>query len=304
MSLRVIAAGPLATIQDSGRFGYRAFGVPVSGPFDRRSAALANALAGNEVGAAVVELTGFGGVYLAEEDVAIAIAGAPMRASVERYDGSVRAFSVPFATGLGPGDRLNLGGSAIGLRCYLAACGGWLAPAVMGSRSSERPLVKGDLLHAMPSRFLNHRTEIGRLEPNPAPIRYADGPDVDEFVTGAFDLIEYRVGGESDRMGVRLDGPTLPIGMIADRLSIPVAPGAIQIAGGVPIVLGPACGTMGGYPNIGYVLSSDLDRIGQARPGQVIQFKRVTINHAREIDREYRRSVAALALRLLMAVAN
>ena len=85
-TLRVVAPGPLATVQDRGRVGYRDRGVPQSGPFDAWSAAVANALAGNPPGVAVVELTGFGGTFEAEEIVDLAIAGAAMKWSSERRD--------------------------------------------------------------------------------------------------------------------------------------------------------------------------------------------------------------------------
>ena len=73
-----------------------------------------------------------------------------------------------------------------------------------------------------------------------------------------------------------------------ERLSTPVAPGAIQVAGGQLIVLGVACGTMGGYPHIAHVISADLDRLGQLKPGDLLQFRRVTLEEARRLDRETR----------------
>lgn len=65
-----------------------------------------------------------------------------------------------------------------------------------------------------------------------------------------------------------------------ERLSSPVAPGAIQVAGGQLIVLGVACGTLGGYPHVAHVISADLDRLGQLKPGDTIAFRRVTLEDA------------------------
>ena len=86
-----------------------------------------------------------------------------------------------------------------------------------------------------------------------------------------------RVTSQSNRMGLRLAGEPIVISSPAERLSSPVAPGAVQLAGDQLIVLGVACGTMGGYPHIGHVISADLDRLGQLRPGDEITFYLVTI---------------------------
>jgi allophanate hydrolase subunit 2 len=99
-------------------------------------------------------------------------------------------------------------------------------------------------------------------------------------------------------MGLRLEGPCLAMIAEPDRLSAPVAPGAIQAAGGQLIVLGVAGGTMGGYPHVAHVISADLDRIGQLRPGDVIAFRRVSVAEARELDRQSRQAHRALLVRV------
>jgi allophanate hydrolase subunit 2 len=95
-------------------------------------------------------------------------------------------------------------------------------------------------------------------------------------------------------MGLRLEGEPVPVAPDADRLSAPVTPGAIQAAGGQLIVLGAACGTMGGYPHIGHVITADLDRLAQLKPGDAIQFRPVSIDEAfREdaLDRQERKAL-------------
>ncbi len=86
-------------------------------------------------------------------------------------------------------------------------------------------------------------------------------------------------------MGLRLEGKPIDREAEVDRASAPVAPGAVQITGGQPIVLGVAGGTMGGYLHIAHVISADLDRLGQLRPGELVTFRRVEIEDARRIDR-------------------
>lgn len=296
MSLRVIVAGPLSTVQDAGRFGHRALGVPTSGPFDRASAALANSLLRNPRGAPVVEMTGFGGIYEAQSPIAIALAGAPMRARVERVDGPSREIVPPGATSLRPGDRLAIGATPFGYRSYLAVVGGWRVPEVLGSRSHERPLSAGEDLPADPGEIPSRRTEFGRIErDDPDPIRFLDGPDAASIESDSLVGPVFSVGRQSDRMGLRLEGVPLSVAADPARLSSPVAPGSIQMAGGLPIVLGPACGTMGGYPHVGQVITPDLDRLGQARPGDRVRFVRVELEEARRADRLYREDLARLA---------
>jgi allophanate hydrolase subunit 2 len=89
-------------------------------------------------------------------------------------------------------------------------------------------------------------------------------------------------------MGLRLEGDAIMVESPPERLSAPVAPGAVQVAGGQLIVLGVAGGTMGGYPHIAHVISADLDRLGQLRPGDVIRFRRTTLDQARLADRDMR----------------
>jgi antagonist of KipI len=102
-------------------------------------------------------------------------------------------------------------------------------------------------------------------------------------------------------MGLRLEGEPVSVGSPAERLSAPVAPGAVQVAGGQLIVLGIACGTMGGYPHVAQVISADLDRLGQLRPGDAIAFHRVTLDEARRADQSMRRARKALVGRIATA---
>jgi antagonist of KipI len=92
-------------------------------------------------------------------------------------------------------------------------------------------------------------------------------------------------------MGLRLEGtPCAPAGD-PERLSTPVLPGAVQAAGGVPLVLGPACGTMGGYPHVAQVITADLPRLAQVRAGDRLRFEWVSLDEARRIDRDTRREL-------------
>ncbi len=128
-------------------------------------------------------------------------------------------------------------------------------------------------------------------------LRIVPGPDCrsnpnldDAFWAGR----RFRVGTRHDRTGLRLEGDPISVTSDPERLSAPVSPGAVQVAGGQLIILGAACGTMGGYPHVAHVISADLDRLGQLKGGDIIEFERVTIEQARTLQREsisHRRSL-------------
>ncbi len=340
MGLIVIHPGLSSTVQDRGRPGYREFGVPEGGAFDRSSLALANALLGNDPDDAAIELTMTGGRYRATEPLALALAGAPMEARVETA-GRTITLEVPQSFTIRPGDQLVVGGvfgvqtagshgnpsrclpsqggteigkpSPVagegrvigelrsrgntghppgGLRAYLAVRGGWRTNPVLGSRSSEIRLASGEEIAAEPGTTPTRRP-LDALFPDPSggPIRLLDGPDCS--VPTALLEHAYRIAPACDRVGLRLEGPAIEGLAMPERPSAPVAPGAVQLAGGRLLILGVAGGTMGGYPHVAHVVSADLDRLGQAAPGLEIRFVRVGLVEARRIDRERRASLAA-----------
>jgi biotin-dependent carboxylase-like uncharacterized protein len=295
MGLIVIDPGLSTTVQDLGRPGYREWGVPPGGAFDRGAAGLANALAGNEVDCAVLELTLVGGTYEADGPLALAIAGAPMEARIFAPDGSEHLLDMPLSASMRPGERLVLGRAIEGARTYLAVRGGWQTRVRLGSRSSEERLRAGDVLPAAPGSIPTRRPALSLWSPPAAePFRVVDGPDAvpdDPSFDGPSSWADrqFRIGSRSDRMGLRLEGEPVAVSAPPGRLSTPVAAGAVQVAGGQLIVLGVAGGTMGGYPHVAHVISADLDRLGQLRPGDGIRFRRVGLDEARRADADMRR---------------
>lgn len=304
MGLLIVHPGTYSTVQDLGRLGYRASGVPLGGTFDRRSATLANALVGNRSECAVVEMTLTGGTYEARRPLALALAGAPMRAEFVGQRKQSRPLTVPSCFTLLPNERLVIGGSPSGARTYLAVAGGWRTPLVLGSRSEERRIEAGQVLPALSSTTPRRQPgDIKPIAPFDQPVRIIEGPDAAQLADSAlWERITFRVAPECNRMGIRLASPELPVVPHAGRLSAPVVPGAIQVAGGQAIVLGVACGTMGGYPLVASVISADLDRLGQLRPGDRVRFQQVSFDDARRLDaaeraarHELSQRVAALA---------
>lgn len=300
MGLVVVDSGFWTTVQDGGRVGYREWGVPVGGCFDRRSADLANALVGNGPDCAVLELTLRGGTFESLGSLGIALAGAPMEAAIVGTDLRTRLLTIPMSSTIHAGERLVLGRTLVGARTYLAVRGGLRTATRLGSRSTEQPLRRGDCLRTGVSRIATRRPgEAETLADAFAPFRIIDGPDAPSLMAPkGLEGVAFRVGSRSNRMGLRLEGTPVEVNSEPDRLSAPVAPGAIQVAGGQLIILGVAGGTMGGYPHVAHVISADLDRVGQLRPRDPVRFRRVTVAEARDLDRASRQAHHALLLRL------
>lgn len=278
----------------------------MAGAFDRSALGLANALLGNPIGAAALELTRLGGTFEAIETLAMALAGAPLAAEIQEADGKRRVLRLPRSFTLERGARLVLGTSDHGCRAYLAVRGGFATPEVLGSRSSETPLQAGMILPAEaghgPECWIRPDEEPGSV---PIALRIIDGPDARPDRPIDWNGLAFQVGPLADRIGLRLDGPELPgYPTLPDRVSAPVAPGALQVVGGRPIVLGVAGGTMGGYPHVAHVIHADLNRLAQLRPGDPVVFHRVDLAAARRIDRDHRRRLAAFLLRVATAATD
>ncbi len=306
MALIVTEPGFFTTVQDQGRPGYREWGVPRGGAFDRGSAELANTLLGNPLGCAVLEFTLYGGFYRADCSMPLALAGAPMEAKILRPNSTDRFVQLPASFSLQERERLLMGRNLTGARTYLAVKGGWQTVLTLGSRSTEQRLRSGEVLPAEPGTIPTRR--LGGppwRSPADEPFRIIAGPDVRfhaELDAGFWSGRRFRVGSQSSRMGLRLEGDPVTVISPPGRLSTPVAPGAIQVAGGQLIVLGVACGTMGGYPHVAHLASIDLDRLGQLKPGDEITFCRVTVDEARTVDRAVRQARWAELCRLAALV--
>jgi len=309
--LEVLQAGPLCTVQDLGRTGWGRCGVPVSGALDRFSHRVANLLVGNPEGAATLEMTLMGMKFRALAPVTVCVGGALMPLKLNQEP-------VPLWTSLGlrPGDVLAIGAAQKGVRAYLAVGGGVLVPQVMGSRSTYldgalggyqgRPLRKGDLLACGPRV---RETGILSLPPkfrpeleNETELRALPGPQDDYFDQGLeiFFSGQFRVSMDSDRVGCRLEGRRVPLKKGAPNgiVSEPVMPGSVQVpAQGDPIILLYER-TVGGYAKIATVISPDLAKLAQARPGSLVRFSKVGLEQSRDLYLEYQRRLQAIRLAL------
>lgn len=268
--IEVVDPGPLATVQDLGRAGYAALGVPRSGAFDRAALRLANRLVGNPDGSAAIEVTLGGLAVRLSRPATVAFTGAPCAGAPD--------WGVPLS--LPGGATVRLAPPTRGLRSYLAVRGGIVVAPVLGSRSTDTlsgigpaPLRAGD---ALPVGVVDGPlVGASAAEPVRPPVLHLRfGPRDDWFTAAARAALldaAWTVRPECDRVGVRLDGPVLDRARAGELPSEPTLPGAVQVPpDGRPIVFGPDAPVTGGYPVIGVV--TDLDAAAQLRPGDSVRF--------------------------------
>jgi urea carboxylase len=309
-ALEVLEAGVQTHVQDwPGRLGYWDVGVPPSGPMDELGHRLANRLVGNPADAATLECTLAGPALRLHRAMTVAIAGAPMPASVT-VDGQTLPLEHGRAHDLPAGAVLTLGALDAGARAYLAIRGGLDVPAYLGSRATftlgqfgghgGRCLRVGDLLPVgddascaaavttpLPAATqpLPGRTwRIGVLYgPHGAPDFFTD-PDVATFFA-----TDWQVHYNSSRTGVRLIGPKpqwarrdggeagLHPSNIHDNA---YAIGAIDFTGDMPVILGPDGPSLGGFVCPATVVRAELWKLGQLSPGNTVRFVPVTLEAA------------------------
>jgi KipI family sensor histidine kinase inhibitor len=310
--LRILEPGLGMSLQDTGRHGFRRFGVPTSGTMDPVTAAWANRLLDNSPDAPVLELCLQSQRLEALRDGWIAVCGGSHPRGQARY----RAFRVR------AGELLDFGPGDSGVWTYLAVPGGFRADAFLGSRSTNpragigHTLRSGDLLLRNPagdwhppagvaSRGVS--TDQWVTDRDTGPLRVWPGPQWEQFDAESQRRLfenEWRVTSQCDRVGYRLrsdrdarrgaDRPTMPPpGLTQGRtekapespapgglvwnggslISEPVLPGSIQVpADGQPIVTLHDGPTLGGYPKIAWIDPRDLPRLVQRRSGQSIRF--------------------------------
>lgn len=300
MTLEILEAGLLTTIQDGGRPDWTHLGVPVGGACDPWSLALANRLLDQSPGAAAVEATLIGPRIAVHETTVIAVAGADLGG----VEGPTGRRLVPGRTyRVEAGVTLSFPGSATGgARLYLALPGGIDVPRVLGSASTllsagmggheGRALAVGDRLVAAAAAG-SDADASERIWPGPASpptdnrgvLRIIRGPHAEQLGPNAVATLLERswiVSSASDRMGARLEGVPLPVVGGTTVLSHGLPAGSIQVPpDGRPIVLLADRQTTGGYPVIGVVIAADLPAAGQLRPGAPVRFREVSQVEAR-----------------------
>ncbi len=295
MGIEVLQPGPLTTVQDLGRFGYLSRGIGNSGVMDRDAYRIANELTDNKNGEAVLEMTLCGGQLRFLQDTIAAITGAYMKPVLD--DREIRIYE---AFEIKKGQILQMGMAMTGCRAYLSVRGGIDVEKVLNSRSTDlkagiggykgRKLMTGDILK-IGLRQKPHPAELKKLQSYRAEIpvfqkeitvRVIEGPQAELFTTEGIDSFyskSYTVTPDSDRMGIRLKGAVINGRQGTDIISDGIVFGSIQIpASGQPIILMADHQTTGGYAKIATVVSCDLGLLSQAKPGDSVRFKKVSVD--------------------------
>jgi len=308
----VVAPGLRAVVQDGGRCGVAADGVPGADPADPVSFALANRLAGNATSAGTLELTGRGTRLRCLAPCHVAAVGA---APEVRVDGTLAPAGQLLP--LFGGQVLEVGRLHGGCRSYLSVAGGFLGPEWFGSLASDEltglgagPLAPGSPLHAGPwAPPLGDHLAPGaatELVPGaPVELRVLPGPHAERFEPDALARLAgavFTVEPTSNRVGIRLRaaaGGPAPAGRRAagELDSQGVVTGAVQLPpDGDPVVLMPDHATLGGYPVVAVVASADHGRLGQCAPGTLVRLVPIDPAAADEARRSARRELARAVL--------
>lgn len=298
MGILIQEPGLFTTVQDEGRYGYQQFGVTPSGPMDARSFHIANLLVGNDLGEGTLEMTFQGPTMKFEEANVVAVTGADMKPTlngkpVPMYE----AFAVE------KDDVLKFQFAMNGSRGYVAFAGGLDIPLLMESKSTlaskglggvdGRKLQKDDHIgFTAPKKELPHMEsrKVAKPEfPNKEVVlRVIRGPQDDCFSEEEirrFFWYGFKITNEFDRMGCRLERSE-PVKHLQDGniISDGIACGSIQVpTNGQPIIMLADRQTVGGYTKIGTVISVDLPKLAQAKPGMHVRFVEVSLELAQDL---------------------
>jgi antagonist of KipI len=301
-TFEVLEPGILTTVQDLGRYGFSQFGVPPSGALDTFSLRVGNLLVGNREEEACLEVTLMGLKIKVLKEVVIAITGGDLSPTLNEEPLEMWRIHL-----LVEGDVITFKKVQAGCRAYLAVSGGFVVPKIMGSSSTYlsgnfgglegRKLRRGDILYTLDiSPCLN---KLGLRFPSdwiPSPekevlLRVIPGPQDHHFTekgSQTFCSSSYQVTPQCDRMGVRLEGPKIERRSDVEEsiISEGLISGAIQVPGdGKPIIILTELVT-GGYTKIATIISTDLSKVAQLKPGDQVRFKPISIEEAHDLLKE------------------
>jgi urea carboxylase len=325
-TIDVLVAGTMTTIQDyPGRVGYWNVGVPPSGPMDSLAFRLGNRILGNPESAAGLECTLSGPALRFNCDTVICLTGAQMKATLDKQP-------IPYWTAVSvkAGSTLRLGSiQGNGFRTYISVQGGFDVPDYLGSKATftlggfgghgGRALQVGDVLKLYPSTsqpqpispeliptYSNH-WEIGVLYgPHGAPDFFTD-EDIETFFS-----THWEVHYNSARTGIRLIGPK-PTWARQDGGEAGLHPsnihdnayavGTVDFTGDMPIILGLDGPSLGGFVCPATIAEAELWKIGQLKPGNTVQFCRLTFEQALHQELQSDRQIQTLEVGELIAIA-
>ena len=296
MFIKVLKTGVQTTVQDLGRYGYSHFGISPSGPADSLSFRIGNMVVGNNEDLAGLEMTLLGGDFEFDLDTEVAITGSQFNISL---NGKETPHNEPFH--VKKNQILSIGMTKEGARCYLSVKGGIKIQNYLNSKTTHimsgmgglmgRPLKKGDLLEINESGKINTPNIPNKIHDiNTSIVRITRGLQSSFFSENTWKTFTSQTFAVSDvfsRMGIRLLCDPIKSLKGNEILTEGIPLGAIQVPGaGEPIISFVEHQTTGGYPKIANVISADLCKVGQLKPGDEFQFELVSFEKAESLRLE------------------
>ena len=293
MSVTVLKSGLQSTIQDLGRYNHSHFGISSSGAADPLSLKIGNLIVGNKESASAIEMTMLGGEFQFNKECIVAISGSEFDVSL---DGKI--INHQKAISISKGQILSFRYTKAGARTYLCIKGGIDIDNYLSSKSTHilsgvggylgRPILKGDEL-ILGSEGTS-RTPIifnNQLDMNISKIKIIKGLQNDYFdkcIWEDFISKSFSVSNSSNRMGIRLCGNKILPSNSSEIITEGIPLGAIQVPGsGDPIISFVDHQTTGGYPKIANVISADIHKVGQLKPGDKFEFDLVSKDVAEQL---------------------
>ena len=305
MSLEILRAGLQTTIQDLGRSGAAHLGISASGASDNLAMRIGNLMVGNPENTTVIERTLTGDTVLFHSDAFIALAGSKFKIDLDK-----KLFPFWSGTYISAGQVLTIGPTLNGARCYLCVRGGLQVKKIINSASTHLASRMGGLNGSILKK--GNRIAFGNLDKVIQPIKnmenypYTDTTTIRVTIGLQWDWFDnenrklffqkaYQVTTLSNRMGLRLSGESILSSKGNEIITEGMPLGAIQIPGnGQPILSFVEHQTTGGYPKLANVISADLYKVGQLKPGDNFKFQLIDFHGAEKARLEQENYILSL----------
>jgi antagonist of KipI len=302
MSLTIVKAGVLDTVQDYGRAGYAKWGINNNGAMDQFAMSAANALTGNEIRTAVIEMHFPAPTILFSAETLISLTGGDFAASINGHAVPMwKSIEVP------AGSVLTFSRKQKGMRCYLSVHGGLDLPEWLGSASTNLKarmgglngsvIKKGDQISVRRGSVSSHIGKELRVFPwtvntreiynDQQPVMITRGNEwewLDEQSRSVLLTASLSIDSSSDRMASFLIHPKLKLENRKQLLSSAVTLGTIQaLPSGKLCVLMADHQTTGGYPRIGHVITAHMPKLAQLSPGETFLFQETSVEESEKM---------------------
>ncbi len=303
MSIKIIKAGVLSSVQDGGRYGYQHLGINPCGAMDKVAAAISNFLVGNDASEAVIESHFPASQLFFEQDALVALTGADFGAMIND-----KLIPINNPIFISRNTVLQFTKPLFGAISYLAVGGGFNSENWLNSNSTDIKILKGGIQNILKKNtiitFKNKVCFIKFLQNNDSLIlkysvnsknfytknnfiRFVEGIEYDVLNINSKHNLEnqnFSVSSKNDRMGYHLIGKILNKEFELEMISSAVTKGTIQLLpNGKIIVLMSDHQTTGGYPQIANIISADLPKFAQLKSGDSFYFKKINIEEAEEL---------------------